>query len=372
MAESKRTGVRPSADEAQLHATAERQQSVIAGWTPEGCLQRFSEGTPGLILPPKQRTRINRSKEVSGKTVNSAILLLVIGNAMALISDVFIKLLEPDAPIFQFAFLRCILTLAFLLPLAKQLDRQHLFSVFKIHALRAHIHLAGIVCMIIALTNLHLATANAIFYAAPILVMVLSVFLFRESLTPLSVLAVFSGFAGILVILRPMDFNWAVVAALGSALALASNAVMVRQLPKRQATPPKLALSRLLTVAPAAALAVWEGAAWTAAILISAAGSALFILGYNITVLLAYRQVDANQVTSAEYTGLIWAVGIGWIWFGEVPDLWFLAGSLMIVVPLVLIGLRHRRRSPARGFNPATRQAAPKDFKPATTGGTDQ
>ncbi len=36
---------------------------------------------------------------MSGKTVNSAILLLVIGNAMALISDVFIKLMEPGAPI---------------------------------------------------------------------------------------------------------------------------------------------------------------------------------------------------------------------------------------------------------------------------------
>ena len=32
---------------------------------------------------------------MSGKTVNSAILLLVIGNAMALISDVFIKLRKP-------------------------------------------------------------------------------------------------------------------------------------------------------------------------------------------------------------------------------------------------------------------------------------
>ncbi|MBO6851848.1 MAG: hypothetical protein JJ867_15545, partial [Marinobacter sp.] len=53
---------------------------------------------------------------MSGKTVNSAILLLMIGNAMALISDVFIKLLEPGAPIFQFAFLRCVITLLLLLP----------------------------------------------------------------------------------------------------------------------------------------------------------------------------------------------------------------------------------------------------------------
>ncbi|WP_138438320.1 DMT family transporter [Marinobacter alexandrii] len=288
---------------------------------------------------------------MSGKTVNSAILLLVLGNAMALISDVFIKLLEPGAPVFQFAFLRCLITLVLLLPLAGQLDRKHLFAGFKIHAFRAHIHLAGIMCMVIALVNLPLATANAVFYAAPILVMVLSVILFRERLTPLSVTAVFSGFAGIIVILRPMDFNWAVIAALASAFALAINAVMVRQLPKAQSTVHKLFLNYLLILPAAGALAWWEGATWDPSILVSAMGSALFILGYNIAVLLAYSQVDANQVTSAEYTGLIWAIGIGWVGFGEVPDLWFLAGSLMIVVPLLLIGLRHRRREPPRGFN---------------------
>jgi len=280
---------------------------------------------------------------MSGKTVNSAILLLVIGNAMALISDVFIKLMEPGAPIFQFAFLRCVITLLLLLPLAGQLNRKHLFSGFKIHAVRSHVHLAGLLCMVVALANLPLATANAVFYAAPILVMVLSVILFREKLTPLSVFAVFSGFAGIIVILRPVEFNWAAIAALAAAFALSINAVLVRKLPKEQTTVHKLLLNYILIIPAAGALAWWEGAAWDSAMLISAGGSAVFILGYNITVLLAYKQVDANQVTSAEYTGLIWAVGIGWIWFSEVPDLWFLAGSTMIVVPLILIGLQNRR-----------------------------
>ncbi|HTN33198.1 MAG TPA: DMT family transporter [Marinobacter sp.] len=283
---------------------------------------------------------------MSGKTVNSAILLLVIGNAMALISDVFIKAMEPGSPILQFAFLRCLITLLFLLPFVHQLDRKHLFAGLKVHTLRAHVHLIGILCMVFALGNLPLATANAVFYAAPIMVMVLSVVIFRERLTPLSILAVFSGFAGIIVILRPVDFNWAAWAALGSALTLAVNAVMVRQLPKEQSTVHKLILNYVLILPAAGALALWEGAAWKADILFSAAGSALFIIGYNTAVLLAYRQVDANQVTSAEYTGLIWAVAIGWIGFGEAPDLWFLAGSLMIVVPLILVGLRHRRKQP--------------------------
>ena len=117
------------------------------------------------------------------------------------------------------------------------------------------------------------------------------------------------------------------------------------KLPKEQSTVHKLLLNYLLIVPAAGALALWEGAVWDSSILISAGGSAVFILGYNITVLLAYKQVDANQVTSAEYTGLIWAVLIGWIGFNEMPDLWFAVGSAMIVVPLILVGLRSRDRS---------------------------
>ncbi|MDO6441637.1 DMT family transporter [Marinobacter sp. 2_MG-2023] len=285
---------------------------------------------------------------MSGKTVNSAILLLVIGNALALISDVFIKLLEPGAPILQFAFLRCLITLMFLIPLARKIDRTNLFAGIKVHAIRAHVHLIGILCMIVALGNLPLATANAVFYAAPILVMVFSAFFFREVLSPLNVFAVFSGFAGIIVILRPVEFNWAAVAAFGSAITLAINAVMVRKLPKGQTTVHKLFLNYLLVIPASGLLAIWEwqqGASWHPEILFTAAASAFFILGYNITVLLAYRQVDANQVTSAEYTGLIWAVLIGWIGFNEMPDLWFAVGSAMIVVPLIMVGMRSRQRS---------------------------
>lgn len=297
---------------------------------------------------------------MSGNTVGSAIFLLVIGNAMALVSDVLIKLLEPGAPIFQFAFLRCVLTLALLLPLARNIDRRQFFAGTGIHAIRAHVHLAGLLCMVVALANLPLATANAVFYAAPILVMLLSVVIFRERLTPLSVIAVFSGFAGIVLILKPIDFTWAALAALASAFSLAINAVLVRKLPKQQTTLHKLVLNYLLIIPAAGALAIWDwqqGSRWSTDLVIVAAGSSVFILGYNITVLLAYRHVDANQVTSAEYTGLIWAVAIGWIWFNEVPDLWFLAGSLMIVIPLILIGLTQRRKYPARGFNPALKHS---------------
>lgn len=71
----------------------------------------------------------------------------------------------------------------------------------------------------------------------------------------------------------------------------------------------------------------------------------VFILCYNFTVLMAYRWVAANEVTSAEYTGLLWALLGGWVFFDEAPDLWFIIGSSMIVVPLILIGLKERKRA---------------------------
>lgn len=284
-----------------------------------------------------------------GRTVNSALILLVAGNAMAVVSDVFIKVMGDGAPLFQFVFLRSLLTLVLLLPLYRQIDHRRLFEGFRVHAFRSHMHLLGIACMVIALTSLPLATANAVFYAAPLIVMLLSVLVFRERLTLPSAFAVFSGFAGIVVILRPTEWDWAAFSALGAACALAVNAVMVRRLPPGQSTVHKLFLNYLLLLPVAAGLAVWEGAAWHPGILVSALGSAVFILGYNITVLLAYRSVDANQVTSAEYTGLIWAVAVGWIWFAEVPDLWFVLGSAMIVVPLVLLGLYQRRTALPQG-----------------------
>lgn len=282
-----------------------------------------------------------------GSTVNGAILLLILGNAMAIVSDVFVKVIGNDAPLFQFIFIRSLLTLLLLAPFLRQINREHLLDGLGVHLLRAHMHLIGIFCMVIALTNLPLATANAVFYVAPIMVMLLSVLLFREKLSMLSIIAVFSGFAGIVVILRPTEFDWTALSALGAAAALAVGAVMVRLLPAGQSTVHKLFLNYLLLLPASALLMWWEGAEPDPAILISAAGSALFILGYNTCVLLAYRSVNASRVTSAEYTGLIWAVVVGWVWFNEEPDLWFALGSAMIVVPLVLLGILPSRKAVA-------------------------
>jgi len=286
--------------------------------------------------------------DASGKHLNTAILLLVAGNFMAIIADVIVKIMGSDAPVFQHMFVRTLIIIVLLSTLYRQLDWQTPLSGVGFHLLRAMFNVIGMFAIITALTLLPLATANAVFYLAPILVMLLAVVLFRERLTRWSLLAVISGFMGVIVILRPVELGWGALAALAGAWALAFNAVLVRKLPKHQSTVHKLMMSNLLALPVIFTLFIWEfmtgDTGWHRGAILAAAGSSVFVMAYSISVLKAYKTVDANQVTSAEYTGLIWAALIGWIWFAEVPDLWFVAGSAMIVIPLVLLSLQQNRQ----------------------------
>jgi drug/metabolite transporter (DMT)-like permease len=282
------------------------------------------------------------------KHLNNAILLLVAGNFMAIISDVVVKLMGSDAPIFQHIFVRTLVILALLLSMYRQFDWQTPMAGFRFHVLRAFFNFIGMIAIVTALTLLPLATANAVFYLAPILVMLLAVLMFKERLTRWSVLAVFSGFIGVIVILRPVELGWGALAALAGACSLAFNAVLVRKLPSHQSTVHKLLMSNLLALPLIAACFVWEfvtqDTGWHRAAIIAAIGSSVFAMAYSISVLKAYKTADANQVTSAEYTGLIWAALIGWIWFAETPDVWFVLGSALIVVPLILLSIKQNRR----------------------------
>lgn len=285
---------------------------------------------------------------MTGTTLNSAIMLLVVGNALAVLSDVAMKMMGADAPIFQFILMRTILTVAVLLPFSRQFSWRSLPDGFGIHLIRAFLSLMGVFCMVVALTTLPLATANAIFYLAPLLVMLFAWLGFRERLTLLSISAVFSGLVGTLVILQPLNFGWGALAALGGALSMALNAVMVRLLPTNQGSVQQLFINALLMLPLATVLFVfeWQTASTPAIqpeLAVFALSSGVLILCYNWTVLLAYRHVAANAVTSAEYTGLIWAILIGWLAFAETPGLGFLIGSAMIVLPLVILSFRQHK-----------------------------
>ncbi|MGR5243719.1 DMT family transporter [Vibrio alfacsensis] len=277
-------------------------------------------------------------------SVGVAMLLLIVGNLVAVLSDALIKSVGNEVPVFQFVFYRQLSAVMMLLPVYLLTKQTPLMEGFKWHAVRAHVWLSGAIFMVLAISSMPLATANAIFYTAPLIMLPLAAIFFGEKLSAQSIAAAVMGFAGVIVIIRPDQIDWAALSALVVAVTLAINNLLIRKLPQNQSVPHTLLMTNLAGIPVSLLLVFIEGETWDWHSFPVAAGSSLFIMIYAATCVLAYRSIDSNKVASAEYSGLIGAVIVGLIWFGEVPDAFMAIGTVMIVVPLIWLSKRERRK----------------------------
>jgi drug/metabolite transporter (DMT)-like permease len=281
---------------------------------------------------------------MSGKTVSSAILLLILGNFAATLCDAFIKMAGSDVPIFQFTFMRSLCMVLFLLPFIKQMDWSAPFEGAKLHFLRGNIWVLATVMLVVALRELPLATANAVFYTAPLMIIFLSAWFFREKLSSSVMVAAIAGFVGVLIILRPTSFSLGMISALLFAFLLALNSLLIRKIPKQQSLMHGLLLTQMFAVPFAGGLAIWEGATWDWSLMMYAIGSSMCSILYSLSCLLAYRYVASSEVASAEYSGLICAMLVGWLWFNETPDVFVGIGALFIILPLAYVSHHDSKR----------------------------
>ncbi|EDM68157.1 MAG: EamA/RhaT family transporter [Moritella sp.] len=294
-------------------------------------------------------------------SVGLAMILLIIGNIVAVFSDALIKTLSEDIAVYQFVFFRQLTAVLLLIPFCLTSSRKSLVDGLKWHAVRGHIWLLGVIFMVYAINAMPLATANAIFYAAPLIMLPMAMLWFQEKLTVHSVAAGIFGFVGVLIVIRPTQLDWAAIAALIVAFTLAANNLLIRKLPKHQTVFQTLLLTNLVGMPASLGLVVWEGKPWDFAPLLTAAGSTLFILIYAGFCVLAYRSGEASKIASAEYSGLIGAVVVGLIWFDEIPDIGMAIGTAFIILPLLWLAkveAKNKRLAKQANAEPTNAQQA--------------
>ncbi|WP_230088922.1 DMT family transporter, partial [Vibrio cholerae] len=205
----------------------------------------------------------------------------------------------------------------------------------KVTLIRAHLVLLGAGCMVVAISYLPLATANAVFYAAPLLMLPLSILFLKERPSRSKVIATVTGFLGVLIVLRPSQFHWAALFALGTACSLALFNLLARTIPERQPVVTTLMWTTLfsLPISGLLAAAYWQPLSLSQWLWI-AASSGLILL-YNGLAVAAYQKAPASQIALAEYSGLIFVAAFGAFWFAEMLDALTWLGIGMIILPLL-------------------------------------
>lgn len=285
---------------------------------------------------------------MSGRTVASAIFVLILGSFFATLCDVFIKLAGPDVAVFQFTFLRAVFMCLMLLPIVlirqKNRPKSSILSGFRLHFIRGNMWVLAAVLLVVSLSELSLAAANSVFYTAPIFIMLFGALFFKERLSFEVVSAVLLGFIGILIILRPTEISLGMVSAILFAIVLAANSLLIKRLPQEQDMFCGLCITQLSALPLAAILAVLEGETFQVDLLVYAALASICSILYSVSCLIGYRYIASSKVTSAEYSGLIFAFLMGWLFFGEKPDLGLLIGSLFVVLPLLYLSHQDIKR----------------------------
>jgi len=61
------------------------------------------------------------------------------------------------------------------------------------------------------------------------------------------------------------------------------------------------------------------------------AGAAVFIFAGYLFSIMTMRQGDISFIAPFRYSNLIWAIGLGYFVFAEVPDRWMLIGATVVV-----------------------------------------
>ncbi|MEM6940025.1 MAG: DMT family transporter [Pseudomonadota bacterium] len=276
-------------------------------------------------------------------------LLMMASMACFVLNDTMLKLTGGNVPLFQLLFLRGALTCALILAFRARLGGLRFDVSLRDWAIIGLRSLAEVVIayfFLTALFNMPLANVTAVLQVVPLAVTLASALFLREAVGWRRMIAIAVGFGGVLLIVKPGLEGFSVwsLYALVAVLGVTARDLVTRQLSKDVP-------SMTVTLATAAAVAAAAGLASLSApwAPVSAFNGAM-IIGSAITILGAYtfsiqtmRLGDVSYIAPFRYSGLVWALLIGLLVFGEWPDTLTLLGAGIVVTTGVFTFYRERQ-----------------------------
>ncbi|WP_353309743.1 DMT family transporter [Shimia sp. NS0008-38b] len=278
-------------------------------------------------------------------------LLMICSMAAFTFNDTLVKLLGKEVPLFQMLFLRGVLASVLIWALARALGKIRWRLSRKdwgLVALRSGAETGAAYYFITALYHMPIANVTAVLQILPLTVTLGGALFFGEKVGWRRASAIAAGFCGMLLIVRPgpEGFDQYAIYAL-----IAVGFVTLRDLSTRKMSPNVPSLT--VTLVASLSVMVFAGVAslghqWVVMDLnqwMLLAGAAVFILGgYSFSVLVM-RVGEVSFVAPFRYSGLLWALLLGFVVFGDWPDTLTLLGGAIVVSAGVFTLARGRKLS---------------------------
>ena len=286
----------------------------------------------------------------AGDNVRGAIYMML-SMAGFVFNDTLMKSLSADLPMFQAIFLRGVAATVLIGTLAwhrRALWYRPSGAVVRIIGLRVIGEIGATVCFITALFNMPIANATAILQVSPLAVTLGAALFLGEAVGWRRYSAIIAGFLGVMLIVRPGSDGFTVysVYALGAVVFFVLRDLVTRRLPPEV---PSLFVTVISSISVASMAGIMVAAdSWQPVTLyqlgILTLAAVFVLVGYLFGVM-TMRVGDIGFISPFRYTVLIWAMILGFLVFGDVPDALTLVGSAIVVLTGLYAFYRERRLS---------------------------
>jgi drug/metabolite transporter (DMT)-like permease len=273
------------------------------------------------------------------------ILLMCLSTIAFSIMHGLVRFVSEVLPPFQIAFFRNIFGLAFLLPL---LMRSR-FAILRtkqigLHALRGVINMAAMLMFFTALAISPIAKVTALGFTAPIFMAILAVLVLGERFRIYRWSAIFLGFVGMLIILRPglVAIDTGALLVIGSAALWAIAMIIIKIQSRTESSLTIVAYMGIFLGVFSIGPAVWVWQPFGLQTLGFMVLIGLFGSIAQMAISESLKETDSTALMPFDFLKLIWTAIIGVWFFAEVPDIYTWVGATVIFLSGLFIAFREQ------------------------------
>ena len=238
--------------------------------------------------------------------------------------------------IFQILFLKYFFTLFLSFAESYRKNRNFHFKTknFKLQITRSILSIIESGCFVLSFRYLSLADAHSIGSLTPVIVVALSAIILREKVNLKTWIAIFFGFLGVLIIMRPglSIFDPKSLIPLGAAFFLSLYQIVTRQVSKYDTSEISLFYTSVVGIILMAFLMpfFWLPMQTFSYLLFLGVG-VFFSLGIYFQII-ALGFAKASVVQPFHYTLILWAIIFGYIFYNDIPDIYTIIGAFIITL----------------------------------------
>lgn len=275
------------------------------------------------------------------------VLLMLLACGFLTANDALMKSLVSALPLGQVIAIRGLFALAVVVLLAprvggySRMRAKHQRNVLLCSGLLV----TNIILFPLSLPYMSLADAIILAYTSPIWVVALAPIFLAERVRWQQWMAVLIGFLGACLVIKPGSgaFNWAVILPLTVAFIVGVRDMVTRKIAGSETALSIVAYTNVLTIIAGLAMLPlgWQSLDSTQIGQLILAG--LLFSVSQLMMVEAFRMVEATVLSTFKYSSILFAALFGYLFWGELLDMFALIGAILIVVSgLVIVRYRHK------------------------------